>query len=124
MEVPGGFLRGGTVKELCELKGRGHSIRGIARELAVSRSAVRKYLKSPEVFKEKPRRRRVSKMDPYTDHINGRLPEGLFLGFQASSVSSTTDETPATFWRLARARSCFRHEGRGPSARSVHSQSP
>ncbi len=65
------------MKELYELKGEGRSIRGIARELGVSRNSVRKYLRSPGVPREKPRRRRASKLDPYTEYIDVRLSEGL-----------------------------------------------
>ena len=65
------------MKEMYEMKGAGRSIRGIARDLGVSRNSVRKYLRSPGVPKEKPRRRRASKLDPYTDHIDSRLSEGL-----------------------------------------------
>ena len=65
------------MKELYELKGEGRSIRGIARELGVSRNSVRKYLRSPGVPREKPRSRRASKLDPYTEYIDGRLSEGL-----------------------------------------------
>ncbi len=65
------------MKEMCEMKGQGRSIRGIARELGVSRNSVRKYLKSSGVPRQTPRRRRASKLDPYTDHIDGRLSEGL-----------------------------------------------
>ena len=54
-EVLGALLKGGTMKELYELKGEGHSIRGIARELGISRNSVRKYLKSPGVPQAKPR---------------------------------------------------------------------
>ena len=71
------MLRGGTVKELYEMKGQGRSIRGIARELRISRNSVRKYLRSPGVPKEKRRRRRGSKLDPYTEYIDGRLSDGL-----------------------------------------------
>ena len=70
LEVPNRLLRGGTVKEIYEMKGAGRSIREIARELGVSRNSVRKYLRSPGVPKEEPRRRRPSKLDPYTDHID------------------------------------------------------
>ena len=42
------------MKELYELKGEGRSIRGIARELGISRNSVRKYLRSPEVPKPRP----------------------------------------------------------------------
>ena len=58
------MLGGGLVKELYELKGEGHSIRRIARELSVSRNTVRKYVRSPEVSKAKRRSRRGSKLDP------------------------------------------------------------
>ena len=71
------MLRGGTVRELYEMKGQGRSIRGIARELRISRNLVRKYLRSPGVPKEKRRRHRGSKLDPYTEYIDGRLSDGL-----------------------------------------------
>ena len=53
------------MKEIYELKGAGSSIREIARELDVSRNTVRKYLKSPEAMRPKPRKRRASQLDPY-----------------------------------------------------------
>ena len=65
------------MKEIYELKGAGCSIRGIARELDVSRNTVRRYLKSPEAMRPKPRRRRASKLDAYTDYIDHRMSEGL-----------------------------------------------
>ena len=65
------------MKELYELKGEGRSIRGIAWELGVSRNSVRRYLRSPGAPREKPRRRRASKLDPYAEYIDGRLSEGL-----------------------------------------------
>jgi transposase len=37
------MLRGGRVRAMYELKGKGESIRGIARKLGVSRNTVRKY---------------------------------------------------------------------------------
>ena len=37
------MLKVGQVKEIYEMKGAGHSIREIARELEVSRNTVRKY---------------------------------------------------------------------------------
>ena len=58
------------MKELYELKGDGKSIRGIARELGVSRNSVRKYLRSPGVPREQARRRRASKLDPYAEYID------------------------------------------------------
>ena len=54
------------MRELYELKGDGRSIRGIARELGISRNTVRKYVRSDEVPKPSPRARRGSKLDPLT----------------------------------------------------------
>ena len=65
------------MKEIYELKGAGRSIRQIARELGVSRNTVRKYLKSPEAMRPKPRKRRASRLDPYTEYIDRRMGEGL-----------------------------------------------
>ena len=65
------------MKELYEKKGKGHSIRGIARELGLSRNSVRKYLRSEEVPRAKLRERRGSKLDRYTEYINRRMSEGL-----------------------------------------------
>ena len=59
------MLGGGRVKRLYELHGQGESIRRIAEELGVSRNTVRKYLRSEEVPKEKPRSKRASKLEPY-----------------------------------------------------------
>ena len=67
----------GDVKEIYELKGAGRGIRGIARELDISRNRVRRYLKSPEAMRPKPRPLRGSKPDPYTGHIDRRMAEGL-----------------------------------------------
>lgn len=77
LEVPNRLLRGGTLKEIYEMRRAGRSIRETARELGVSRNSVCKYLRSPGVPKKEPRRRRPSKLDPYTDHIDTRLSEGL-----------------------------------------------
>ena len=71
------MLKGGTMKDLYEMRGQGHSIRGIARELSVSRNSVRKYLRSPGVPQTKRRPPRASKLDAYTGHIDRRLGEGL-----------------------------------------------
>ena len=71
------MLKGGTMKELYEMRGRGYSIRGIARELGISRNSVRKYLRSPGVPRAKPPPRRASKLDAYAGYIERRLREGL-----------------------------------------------
>ena len=65
------------MKEIYELKSAGCSIREVAREVQVSRNTVRKYLKSPEAMRPKPRKRRASRLDPYTEHIDRRMGEGL-----------------------------------------------
>ena len=65
------------MKEIYEMKGAGRSIREIARELDVSRNTVRRYLKTPEAMRPRPRRPRGSKLDAYTEHIDGRMSEGL-----------------------------------------------
>ena len=44
------MLKVGQVKEICEMKGAGRSIRGIADDLGIARSTVRRYLNSPEVM--------------------------------------------------------------------------
>ena len=65
------------MKEIYEMKGAGRSIRDIARELDISRNTVRRYLKSPEAMRPKPRPPRGSKLDPYTEYIDHRMAEGL-----------------------------------------------
>ena len=59
------------------MRGAGHSTRAIARELGLARNTVLRYLKSPEAIRPKPRSRRGSKLDPYTEHIDRRLGDGL-----------------------------------------------
>ena len=63
------------MKELCELKREGHSIRGRARERGISRNTVRKYVCSPKVHKASQRSRRGSKLDTYKEYLDGRLSE-------------------------------------------------
>ena len=65
------------MEEIYEMKGAGQSIRGIAGELGIARNTVRRYLKSPEVVRPKPRTQRAYKLDPYTGYIDRRLDEGL-----------------------------------------------
>ena len=59
------------------MKGAGRSVRGIAGELGIARNTVRRYLKSPEAIRAKPRPQRASKLDPYTGYVDHRLDEGL-----------------------------------------------
>ena len=65
------------MKGLYELKGEGESIRGIAERLGVSRNTVRKYLRSEEVPKAKPRPERGSKLDPHRDYLREQLAAGV-----------------------------------------------
>lgn len=64
------------MKELYELKGAGLSIQGIAGELRISRTTIRRYVRSLEIPKPKPRPRRGSKLDPYTEYMDVRLRDG------------------------------------------------
>ena len=80
------MLGGGKVKELYELKGEGCSIRGIARELGISRNTVRKYVRSPEVPKPRTRPKRGTKLDAYKEYIDGRLADGCETSPQASAA--------------------------------------
>ena len=52
-------------------------MREIARELDASRNTVRRYLKSPEAMRPKARPPRGSNLDPYTEHVEWRMAEGL-----------------------------------------------
>jgi transposase len=74
------MLGGGIVKQLYDLHGQGRSIRAIGKELGVSRNTVRKYLRSPEVPRAKPRRGRASKLDPFKAYIHQRLNAGVDNG--------------------------------------------
>ena len=65
------------MKEIYEMHGRGHSARAIARELGLARNTVLRYLHSPEAMLPKPRAARGSLLDPYTEHIDRRMAEGL-----------------------------------------------
>lgn len=57
------------------LKGKGYSIRRIAKELGISRNTVRRHLRSDEPPRYGPRKRRPSKLDPYKDYLVRRLEE-------------------------------------------------
>ena len=65
------------MKEIYEMKGAGRSIRGIAGDLGIARNTVRRYLKSPEAMRPRPRPRRASKLDSYTEYVDRRMSEGL-----------------------------------------------
>ena len=53
------LLNVGQVKGIYEMEGGGRSIRGIADDLGVALNTVRRYLKSPDAMRPKPRARRA-----------------------------------------------------------------
>ena len=71
------MLRGGQVKEIYELKGKGYSAREIARTLGLARNTVLRYLNDPEAMMPRARPLRGSKLDPYMEYIDRRMAEGL-----------------------------------------------
>ena len=102
------------MKEIYEMKGSGYSIRDIAGELDIARNTVRRYLKDPEAVMPKRRRRRSSKLDPYIEHVDRRLSEGLEncvvlwrelqgLGYQGGYSLVKTYVSPRRRRRQARA---------------------
>ena len=63
-------------EQVHELKRQGHSIRGIARELGLSRKAVRRYLRRTTCPDWRPGRATRSGMDRYREEIDRRIAEG------------------------------------------------
>ena len=106
------------MKEIYELKGAGRSIREIARELDVSRNTVRRYLKSPEAMRPQARPPRGSNPDPYTEHVDRRMAEGLencrvldreirALGYRGSYSTVVQYVRPRRRWRQPEATMRF-----------------
>ena len=56
----------------------GSSIADLARETGYCEKTIRKWLKSDEAPKYKPRAPRPSKLDPYKDYIMNRMADGVF----------------------------------------------
>jgi transposase len=65
------------VKQVLELIGAGASIRRIAKTLGISRNTVRKYLRAPAIPQAAPRPPKVSKLTPYTEHLQVRVGAGI-----------------------------------------------
>lgn len=59
--------------EIQVLHRQGMSIKGIARELDISRNTVRKYLRSEQVPEFQASRSRPSKLDPFKDYLQRRV---------------------------------------------------
>lgn len=64
------------VRELHEMQGK--SISEIARELGMSRSTVRKYLREGQVPDKRIGSKRSSKLDPYKPYIQELLEAGIY----------------------------------------------
>lgn len=65
-----------AVVDIRALSGQGLSQRQIAKRLGISRPTVRKYLEHPGILEQGMHpRRRVSKLDPYREHIKAWLAE-------------------------------------------------
>ncbi len=75
------------MKEIDEMHGRGHSARGIARDLGLARNTVLRCLISPEAMLLKHRPPRRSRLDPYTEHIDRRLAEGWKTAWPCTASS-------------------------------------
>ena len=56
------MLGGRTAKELYE-KGKGRSMRGFGSDLGISRTTIRKYVRSREMLQRKARPKRGSKLE-------------------------------------------------------------
>ena len=67
------MLKEESVMEISILHRQGESIRGIARQLGVSRNTVRAYLRQDASPVYGPRPDRASKLDPYKPYIEQRL---------------------------------------------------
>jgi transposase len=61
------------VVEMMILKRQGYSIRGIARELGISRNTVREYLRTGKTSAYSDRPKRKTRLDGFTDYIQGRV---------------------------------------------------
>lgn len=72
------MLGGGETLDIKVMHSQGLSIREIARRTGHGRKTVRKYLRSTEVPKYKPRPPRPSKLDPYKDYLKARMADGVF----------------------------------------------
>ena len=74
------MLKGWQLMDIAELLACGHSIRKIAVITGYSKNTVKKYLRSREVPKYKPRAKRPSKLDPFKPLIRHWLDKGITNG--------------------------------------------
>jgi transposase len=66
-----------TVVEIKILHRQGLGIRGIARQLGISRNTVRIYLSQKDKPSYKQRAERISKLEPYKSYLKERLASAL-----------------------------------------------
>ncbi|MDA5111117.1 IS21 family transposase [Brevibacillus thermoruber] len=72
------MLRSGIVISLHTMRAEGKSIREIARETGHSRNTIRRYLRANGLPERKPRKTRVSKLDPFKPFLQERIQEGIY----------------------------------------------
>ncbi len=98
----GQMLRADLVREMVARRERGESTRQIARELAVDRKTVRRWLRiggwQPRQGGERPRA-----IDPYLQFIERRGPEVAWKRWQESASSRPPDCLPRSIARPYRA---------------------
>ncbi|WP_234942794.1 ISL3 family transposase [Cupriavidus necator] len=63
-------------KQLMALRAQGGTIRGIARELSISKATVQKYVKAGAFPERAPKARGPTPLDPYRDYIEERIIQG------------------------------------------------
>jgi transposase len=63
------MIRSRTMNTIHKLAAQGQSIHAIATTLGLARNTVRKYLRSPSERLSQPRRKRGSKLDPFSAQI-------------------------------------------------------
>jgi len=74
-----------VVMDIVYWKRQGLSRRQIAKKLGISRDTVKKYLDDPDaITREKPKRERTSRLDPYRGNIDAWLAEDL--GYKATWI--------------------------------------
>lgn len=71
------MLGGAQVRKIIELKAAGETISGIAKTLDVSRNTVKKYLREPALPQAKPRKKKGSKLAPFTGYLTSRIDSGV-----------------------------------------------
>ena len=81
----------------------------------MSRNTVRRQLKSPEATRPRPRPPRGSKLDPYAEHIDWRMGEGLencrVLDQEVRSLGYQGNSSEPPPWPASKSRQLSRPAG-------------